>query len=343
MYWIDARRLAVRARAVRDRQRRRRRQHRVLRIAAAASRRRGGARPRLVGRLRGRLSRRRRAARDQPADDPEAGARSACPTPASPYARCRWRASAVWWVVFSIPLFRQVPEPPRRRRAGRTPGRQRARRPAPRRLVETFHELRGYRQAFLLLLAFLLYNDGIQTIIRMATIYGAEIGIDDNAMIRALLVTQFIGIPFAFLFGMFAGPHRREARGLRRARGLRGHHRARLLHASPRAQFFALADARRHGAGRHAGAEPVALRQHDSAPQVVGVLRVLQRVRALCRHSRPGHLRVGRRAQRHQPQRHPVGRRRSSSSARRSSLFVDVEEGRRVIRAEGAAALPEAR
>jgi UMF1 family MFS transporter len=55
------------------------------------------------------------------------------------------------------------------------------------------------------LLAFLLYNDGIQTIIRMATIYGTEIGIDDNAMIAALLVTQFIGIPFAFLFGMYAG------------------------------------------------------------------------------------------------------------------------------------------
>ena len=54
------------------------------------------------------------------------------------------------------------------------------------------------------LLAFLIYNDGIQTIIRMATIYGTEIGLDDNAMIGALLVTQFIGIPFAFLFGMFA-------------------------------------------------------------------------------------------------------------------------------------------
>jgi UMF1 family MFS transporter len=66
-------------------------------------------------------------------------------------------------------------------------------------------ELRRYKQALLLLLAFLLYNDGIQTIIRMATIYGTEIGLDDNAMIGALVVTQFIGIPFAFLFGMLAG------------------------------------------------------------------------------------------------------------------------------------------
>ena len=117
---------------------------------------------------------------------------------------------AVWWVVFSIPLFRQVPEPLR--------GLERGERPednplvvAARRLLVTFRELRRYKQAFMLLLAFLLYNDGIQTIIRMATTYGTEIGIDENAMIGALLITQFIGVPFGFLFGFFAqkiGPKR---------------------------------------------------------------------------------------------------------------------------------------
>jgi UMF1 family MFS transporter len=110
---------------------------------------------------------------------------------------------AVWWVVFSIPLFRDVPEPPRRLEAGERP-RGNALVPAVRRLIETLRELRRYRQAFMLLLAFLLYNDGIQTIIRMATTYGTEIGIDENAMILALLITQFIGVPFGFLFGMFA-------------------------------------------------------------------------------------------------------------------------------------------
>jgi UMF1 family MFS transporter len=110
---------------------------------------------------------------------------------------------AVWWVVFSIPLFRDVPEPPRRIDVNERPSGN-ALATAARRLRETFYELRVYRQAFMFLLAFLIYNDGIQTIIRMATIYGTEIGIDDNAMIGALLVTQFIGIPFAFLFGMFA-------------------------------------------------------------------------------------------------------------------------------------------
>ena len=111
---------------------------------------------------------------------------------------------AVWWFVFSIPLFLRVPEPPRRIEADEKPGASVLVTGA-RRLVETFHELRRYRQAFLLLMAFLIYNDGIQTIIRMATTYGSEIGIDENAMITALLTTQFIGVPFAFLFGHIAG------------------------------------------------------------------------------------------------------------------------------------------
>ena len=107
---------------------------------------------------------------------------------------------AVWWVLFSIPLFRQVAEPPQRAHTGRIEGPV----AAARQLLQTLRELRRYRQAFLLLLAFLLYNDGIQTIIRMATTYGTEIGLDENAMIGALLLTQFVGVPFGFAFGMLA-------------------------------------------------------------------------------------------------------------------------------------------
>ena len=111
--------------------------------------------------------------------------------------------AGLWWLVFSIPLFRRVPEPPRVLEADERPTAG-ALATGARRLVETFHELRRYRQAFLLLLAFLLYNDGIQTIIRMATIYGTEIGVGQSALITALLMTQFIGVPCAFLFGMIA-------------------------------------------------------------------------------------------------------------------------------------------
>jgi MFS transporter, UMF1 family len=117
----------------------------------------------------------------------------------------RWSLASValWWAFFSIPLFRHVPEPPRLLEEMET-GAERPLVAAGRRLAVTFKELRQYKQAFLFLLAFLVYNDGIQTIIRMATTYGAEIGLDDSAMIAALLITQFVGIPFAFLFGMMA-------------------------------------------------------------------------------------------------------------------------------------------
>jgi UMF1 family MFS transporter len=117
---------------------------------------------------------------------------------------------AVWWFVFTIPLLRTVIEPPATLEPDET-GREPAIRTAFTRVIETFHELRGYRQAFLLLLAFLLYNDGIQTIIRMASIYGAEIGIDRNAQIAAFVMVQFVGVPCSFAFGAMAdrvGPKR---------------------------------------------------------------------------------------------------------------------------------------
>ncbi|MHB1223514.1 MAG: MFS transporter, partial [Gemmatimonadaceae bacterium] len=50
-----------------------------------------------------------------------------------------------------------------------------------------------------------IYNDGIQTIIKMAAAYGAEIGIETGALIGAILIVQFVGVPFAFLFGALAG------------------------------------------------------------------------------------------------------------------------------------------
>ena len=110
---------------------------------------------------------------------------------------------AVWWVLFSIPLFRRVAEPAVLLDPDERPGRS-ALVSGARRLAETFRELRRYRNAFVFLLAFLLYNDGIQTMIRMATLYGTAIGLPERAMITALLLTQFIGVPCAFAFGALA-------------------------------------------------------------------------------------------------------------------------------------------
>ena len=119
-------------------------------------------------------------------------------------ARLSFLSVAVWWLGFSIPLFRKIEEPQRVLESDERLG-ESAIRVAFGRLGETLRELRSYRQAFVMMLAFLVYNDGIGTIIRMATIYGAEIGLPENSLITALLLVQFVGIPFAFIFGQVAG------------------------------------------------------------------------------------------------------------------------------------------
>jgi UMF1 family MFS transporter len=105
----------------------------------------------------------------------------------------------IWWAVFSIPLFRNVPEPPRARLEAEAAGNPV--RGGFARLLGTFRELRLYRQLLIFIIAFWIYNDGIGTIIKMATIYGAEIGIGQIDLIGALLLTQFVGIPFSLIFG----------------------------------------------------------------------------------------------------------------------------------------------
>jgi UMF1 family MFS transporter len=110
----------------------------------------------------------------------------------------------VWWLMFSIPVLRRVPEPPAVLEADESV-RDSPIRVAFTRIWETFREIRSYRNAFLMLIAFLLYNDGIGTMIRMSSIYATEVGIDRNAQIAAFAMVQFVGVPCSFLFGMLAG------------------------------------------------------------------------------------------------------------------------------------------
>lgn len=107
---------------------------------------------------------------------------------------------AIWWAAFSIPLFRRVREPDVPLEADEKAG-DNSLRVAFTRLKETFRELRTYKQAFLLLVAFLIYNDGIGTIIRMAALFGEERHIERTTMIAAILLAQFTGVPFTILFG----------------------------------------------------------------------------------------------------------------------------------------------
>ena len=109
---------------------------------------------------------------------------------------------AVWWLVFTIPLLKNIPEPPRQVFKGEMDSNPI--KAGFHRLGETFKEIRKYGDLFKFLVAFWLYNDGIGTIIKMATTYGDEIGIDSTSLIIVLLIVQFVGIPFSFAFGWLA-------------------------------------------------------------------------------------------------------------------------------------------
>jgi UMF1 family MFS transporter len=109
---------------------------------------------------------------------------------------------AVWWLIFTIPLWKRIKEPPWKVFPGEMDSN-----PVKagfKRLVETFKEIRKFGDLFKFLVAFWLYNDGIGTIIKMATTYGDEIGIKEDSLIIVLLLVQFLGIPFSFAFGWLA-------------------------------------------------------------------------------------------------------------------------------------------
>jgi UMF1 family MFS transporter len=113
-------------------------------------------------------------------------------------SRISFLTVAVWWALFSVPLLKNVSEPPAVVRGVESgnpivAGYQRLR--------NTFRDMRRFRELIKFLVAFWLYNDGINTIIIMAVIFGAEIGIGKHHLIGAILLVQFLGIPFTVIFG----------------------------------------------------------------------------------------------------------------------------------------------
>jgi len=106
---------------------------------------------------------------------------------------------AVWWLIFTIPLWRWVKEPTRRLLKGEenfNPVQA-----SFSRLARTFGRIREYKELFKFIVAFWLYNNGIGTIITMATIYGTELEFSEITTIGTLLMVQFVAIPFSILFG----------------------------------------------------------------------------------------------------------------------------------------------
>ena len=115
--------------------------------------------------------------------------------------RASFLSVSVWWIIFAVPLWRRISERPNNRHAsevGSVLG------VGFRRLLATGKQLRRYRQVLLFLIGYWFYTDGIGTIIKMATIYGREIGIGQTHLIGALLLVQFLGIPATFAFGYLA-------------------------------------------------------------------------------------------------------------------------------------------
>ncbi|NCC34595.1 MAG: MFS transporter, partial [Chloroflexia bacterium] len=72
-------------------------------------------------------------------------------------------------------------------------------------LAHTFSQMRHYRQTLLFLLGYLLYNDGIQAVIALAALFGAEeLGMPQGVIIQAILMVQFVAFFGALAFGWLA-------------------------------------------------------------------------------------------------------------------------------------------
>jgi UMF1 family MFS transporter len=116
--------------------------------------------------------------------------------------RVAFLSVALWWTLFSLPLFFRIKEP--ELDSAVATNLRVALRQSWQQVKSTAAALKRYPQAGRMLIAFLLYNEGIGTIIKLAAIYGAELRLDSTAMVGSILMVQFVGIPCTLLFGSLA-------------------------------------------------------------------------------------------------------------------------------------------
>lgn len=108
---------------------------------------------------------------------------------------------AVWWAVFSIPILIFVKEPLVRKDIGifqsiKLGWSQ---------LISTLKSIRELRIVATFLVAYWLYIDGVDTMIRMAVDYGTSLGFSSSSLITALLMVQFIAFPATLIYSWLAG------------------------------------------------------------------------------------------------------------------------------------------
>lgn len=98
---------------------------------------------------------------------------------------------AAWWVLFSLPLFFKVPE------TRATP----AQAMGWRELAAVMKRILGMKPVLMFLLAYWLYIDAVGTVAQMAVDFGIKLGFASDALIKAILIVQFVSFPAALAFG----------------------------------------------------------------------------------------------------------------------------------------------
>jgi UMF1 family MFS transporter len=104
---------------------------------------------------------------------------------------------AVWWILFSIPLFSS----PVGLVAQKSKVKPLSLKVAILEVITTFKKIKRTPKIFWFLIAFLFYYDGVNTIIKMAVDYGMALGFEPKDLITALLITNFVGFPAAIFYG----------------------------------------------------------------------------------------------------------------------------------------------
>lgn len=114
------------------------------------------------------------------------------------HAKIGFTVVGIWWLLFSVPFIKNVHQ------THYVQPSQKPIRDSIIRFITTFKEIRKYKQAFLFLVAYFFYIDGINTIVTMATAYGIDIGLHATMLILAILMIQIVSFPFALLYGKLA-------------------------------------------------------------------------------------------------------------------------------------------
>ncbi|WP_406352417.1 MFS transporter [Streptomyces sp. NBC_01635] len=110
-------------------------------------------------------------------------------------------SAGLWWGAFTL-------VPLRRLRDRRAPAREAGAPTGFRQLAATLRDMRRHPLTLAFLLAYLVYNDGIQTVISQASVYGSkELGLGQSTLIVAVLLVQVLAVVGALALGRLARIH----------------------------------------------------------------------------------------------------------------------------------------